>query len=91
MKLAKLVAKNVSPLHTHDCEDCKFLGKASFPERDLDFYVCSDKTLIVRHGSLGYQNAARDADLWDTIGSGTAFALARELVKRNKIPCAYSV
>ena len=83
MKLAKLVAKNVSPLHTHDCEECKFLGTAAFPERVVDLYVCTDKTLIYRFDSEG--------DMWNIVKEGSPYALARELVKRNKIPCSYRV
>ncbi len=90
MKIAKLVAKNVSPLHTHDCEECKFLGTAAFPERVVDLYVCTDKTLIYRYGVNGEYGSV-PGDMWNIVKEGSPYALARELVKRNKIPCSYRV
>jgi hypothetical protein len=46
--------------HRHDCECCKFLGYADYPQHieysRLDAYFCGEEdggTLILRHGSDG--------------------------------------
>lgn len=53
-------SNEVVPLHTHDCEQCKFLGPF---EDKVDLYFCEQgsrasgigPTVIARYGSLGHQ------------------------------------
>lgn len=88
MAIAKLIGRSVRPIFEHDCEDCRFLGRLD----GKDLYVCKqgstrdDPALVIRFGSEpAWNSAARIQDAQP----GSAYALARELSRRNGEPNSY--
>lgn len=78
-KVAKLVRRNVTPVFTHDCEACKFLGRLN----GEDLYVCpNDGSYVRRFGNEPSDNGS----LGNWTPEGSPYALARELhARRNTI------
>ena len=90
MKTAKLVARNVKPVHTHDCSACRFLGRLN----GKDLYVCHRATdtggrkvqeFVARFGSSDREYTS----LGDWTPEGTEYSLAAEILRRGLPPNAY--
>ena len=77
--IAKLTARNVRPLHTHDCTACVFLGILD----GLDLYACKDGSLIRRFGERSSYGSL-PADIAPPAGSPYAFAAV--LLARSAVP-----
>lgn len=84
MKKAKLVCKNVKPVHEHDCDNCKFVGRLN----GQDLYACVTPRGVeysARYGSDGPQ--------YSSLGSFTPeespVALAKALHERGLPPHEY--
>jgi hypothetical protein len=83
MVTAFLIARNVQPLHTHDCDQCIFLGRCD----SADLYVCKGGGARVPRLSLEYvrrfsSKPADYASLGDLAPPGSVYALCAALVKR---------
>ena len=75
-KIAKLVARNVRPRFSHDCECCHFVGQLD----GQDLYSCPlDGSFVRRFGHEGPQYGSLPADL---LPPGSAYSLASKLVLR---------
>ncbi len=85
MKVAKLVSKRtVSPVHAHDCEHCKFLGRVN----GQDLYACVTARGVeysARYGSEGPQYSS----LGSFTPEGSPVALAKALHERGLPPREY--
>jgi hypothetical protein len=90
MKVAKLVARNVRPVHSHDCSTCKFLGRLD----GRDLYVCSRaastdgtrmREFVARFGPTDREYTS----LGDWTPEGTEYSLARQILLRGLPPNAY--
>lgn len=58
-------------MHTHDCEECEYMGSLRAREGDFDFYMCSNYTLIpptfiARFGSGGSEYISRPEPVMKT-------------------------
>jgi len=83
-KVAKLVSRNVSPVHAHDCDYCKFVGRLN----GQDLYVCRDDGQVAysaRFGSEGQEYKT----LGDMAPPGSPYALAKALFERGGSPNEY--
>jgi len=75
-KIAKLIARNVSPKHVHDCNACCFLGRLD----GRDLYRCrADGSYVSRYGDDGPE--AVSLGEFTPVGSG--YSLAAEIIKRK--------
>ncbi len=75
-KTARLVARNVAPLYAHDCPECRFVGRLD----GQDLYHCpEDGSYVRRFGSEPHENGS----VGDFVPEGSAYSLARELVRRG--------
>lgn len=75
-KVAKLVRRAVRPVHTHDCAQCRFLGRLN----GEDLYHCpNDGSFIRRFGSEGGQYGS----LGSMTPPGSPYALAAVLLQRR--------
>jgi hypothetical protein len=57
------------PKFTHDCTNCVYLGKGSYCEKDVDWYVCKSsserRTVVARYSDKGSDYAS--ATIGDTV------------------------
>lgn len=73
IKIAKAQA-NLVPLHTHDCDDCVYLGQVGLRDRQAEqtqdvWYCPGEKTLILRFGRDGdYMSFSRAFPFEDVAG-----------------------
>lgn len=82
VKIAKLVSRNVKPAHSHDCEQCRFLGSLN----GEDLYFCPNDGSYVRRTSSEPSDCG---SLGDLTPEGTAYNLARVIRERRLPPNAY--
>lgn len=84
MAIAKLIQRNVRPVHKHDCTKCEFLGRLD----GKDLYFCrAEDAFTSRYGSEPSANASRAARF--ARSPGEDFTLARALLARNQTPNSY--
>jgi hypothetical protein len=85
MATAKLVSRNVSPIHSHDCNQCRFVGRLD----GKDLYVCRKPGLpieyIARFGSTDREYTS----LGDWTPEGTEYNLAKQIEARRLPPNQY--
>jgi hypothetical protein len=57
------------PKFTHDCTNCIYLGKGSYCEKDVDWYVCKSsserRTVVARYSDKGPDYSS--ATIGDTV------------------------
>jgi len=88
MKIAKLVARNVQPIHDHDCACCRFIGRLD----GEDLYHCRSGSVIARRGSDGPEYRCLPFDVMPAVGSfpaGTVYAFIAVIIARKLPPNAY--
>lgn len=75
--VARIVARNVAPIHEHDCSACTFLGRLDGD----DLYHCPNfgGALIARHSSRPSDNGSFGLDMRLAPAKGTPYALALAL------------
>ena len=80
--VAKLVSRNVAPIHAHDCGCCRFVGRLD----GKDLYIDRDGSYLARYGSEDYEYRS----LGDLTPAGSPYALASVLAKRGGAPNEYT-
>jgi hypothetical protein len=93
-KIAKLVSRNVKPVHQHDCEKCRFLGtvigECGYRQ---DMYVCVQSTYtdyISRFGSDGPEYGSTTCSVLPYLPAGTIYHLVAALEKKaGYVPSSY--
>lgn len=83
MKIARLIARNVKPMHAHDCPDCLFLGHLGGD----DLYVCHNAETgaeYICRGSSGEGDyGCCPGEFVDLTTNGSVYRLAAKLYDRN--------
>lgn len=74
------------PVHTHDCDDCRFLGTFQAPTGcPLDFYLCPHgDEVICRHGSDGPAYRSLPLSMGFADAAPAWYTIAVALVKQVK-------
>ena len=84
-KVAKLVSRNVKPVHSHDCAACSFLGRLN----GKDLYHCSlHGEYVARNSSEPHDYGALPVDL---VPDGSPYSLAHALLaRRNAVSASFA-
>lgn len=70
----------MTPIYTHDCSKCRFLGSVRHEGGFVDLYVCTDST-VVRHGNEGPQYRSLPLNMTNVMPAGNIHRTVAELAK----------
>lgn len=86
---AVVVARNVQPLHPHDCDHCRFLGQVEQGSEVADLYICDEQgATIARYGEGGNYLCAPTEIIPE---AGSIHALIRALDERDAPVARYRI